>query len=117
VEPPRWRAGAAVTVVVAAEGYPGEPRRGDEIRGVEAADGLQGVDVIHAGTAYRDGRLVTAGGRVLAVTAVADDLGQARDRAYDGVACLEIRGAHHRSDIALAAAGASATPGGRGGRG
>jgi phosphoribosylamine---glycine ligase len=105
VEPPRWRGGAAVTVVVAAEGYPDVPRRGDEIRGVEAADALDGVDVIHAGTAREDGRLVTAGGRVLAVTAVGDDLAHARDRAYAGVDLVEIRGAHHRSDIALAAAG------------
>ena len=104
VGPPRWRSGAAVTVVVAAEGYPDDPRRGDEVRGVEAADALEGVDVIHAGTARHDGRLVTAGGRVLAVTAIGDDLAHARDRAYAGVALLDVRGAHHRTDIARAAA-------------
>ena len=104
VDPPRWRRGAAVTVVVAAEGYPDAPRRGDEVRGVEAADALEGVDVIHAGTARHEGRLVTAGGRVLAVTAVGDDLAHARERAYAGVALLDVRGAHHRTDIAAAAA-------------
>ncbi len=104
VDPPRWRDGAAVTVVVAAEGYPDEPRRGDEILGVAAADALEGVAVIQAGTASRDGRLVTAGGRVLAVTALGGDLADARARAYAGVALLEVRGAHHRTDIARAAA-------------
>ena len=108
VEPPRWRGGAAVTVVVAAEGYPDAPRPGDRIDGVEAADALDGVDVIHAGTAHHDGRLVTAGGRVLAVTAVGDDLVQARERAYAGVSLIDIRGAHHRTDIAEAAAHAAA---------
>ncbi len=108
VGPPRWRAGAAVAVVVAAEGYPDEPRRGDEVRGVASADALDGVDVIHAGTARRDGRLVTAGGRVLAVTAVGSDLAHARERAYAGVALVEVRGSHHRGDIAAAAAAAVA---------
>ena len=109
VGPLRWRGGAAVTVVLAAEGYPDDPVRGDEVTGVEAADALEGVDVIHAGTALRDGRLVTAGGRVLAVTAVGDDLAQARERAYAGVDLVEVRGCHHRTDIAAAAAGHRAT--------
>ncbi len=101
VEPPRWRDGAAVTVVIAAAGYPDTPRRGDVITGIEEADALDGVDVIHAGT-DRDaqGRLVTAGGRVLAVTAVGDDLSDARARAYAGVDLIKIDGAHHRRDIA-----------------
>ncbi len=101
---PQWRDGAAVTVVVASEGYPESPRTGDVIEGVDAANALDGVDVIHAGTALdAEGRLVTAGGRVLAVTASGNDLAQARDRAYAGVDALEIRGAHHRRDIALKA--------------
>lgn len=101
---PQWRTGSAVTVVVASEGYPESPRTGDVIEGVDAANALEGVDVIHAGTALdAEGRLVTAGGRVLAVTASGDDLVQARERAYAGVDALSIRGAHHRGDIALKA--------------
>jgi phosphoribosylamine--glycine ligase len=100
---PQWEPASSVTVVVAAEGYPESPRKGDPIDGVELADALDGVDVIHAGTAIADGRLVTAGGRVLSVTAVGSDLAEARRRAYAGVDLIGIRGAHHRSDIALAA--------------
>jgi phosphoribosylamine---glycine ligase len=100
VDPPRWRGGAAVAVVVAAEGYPEVPRKGDVIHGVEKADALEGVDVIHAGTARAGDELVTAGGRVLAVTAVGDDVADARTRAYAGVDLIEIDGAHHRTDIA-----------------
>jgi phosphoribosylamine--glycine ligase len=100
VDRPRWRGGAAVTVVVAAAGYPDNPRKGDRISGVEEADALEGVDVIHAGTALTDDGLVTSGGRVLAVTAVGEDVAQARARAYDGVGLIRIDGAHHRTDIA-----------------
>jgi phosphoribosylamine---glycine ligase len=100
VERPRWRPGGAVTVVVAADGYPASPRKGDPILGVPEADELDGVDVIHAGTALVEGQLVTAGGRVLAVTAHGDSLAQARERAYAGIDLIKIDGAHHRSDIA-----------------
>ena len=100
VEPPRWRDGAAVTVVMAADGYPDQPRKGDVIAGVEAADALDGVDVIQAGTALGEEGLVTAGGRVLSVTAVGSSVADARARAYDAVALLEFRGAQHRTDIA-----------------
>lgn len=103
IETPRWKDGAAVTVVIAAAGYPESPVSGDEIVGVDAANAIEGVDVIHAGTALQDGRLVTSGGRVLAVTAEGADLRQARARAYDAVNEIAIAGAHHRSDIALAA--------------
>lgn len=97
-----WREGAAVAVVVAAEGYPESPRKGDPVRGLDTAAGLPGVQVIHAGTALdAHGRLVTAGGRVLAVTAVGADLDEARTRAYSGVAAIRIKGSHYRSDIAL----------------
>jgi phosphoribosylamine--glycine ligase len=104
VDPPRWHGGAAVTVVVAADGYPESPRKGDLITGIEDAEALEGVDVIHAGTALTEDGLVTAGGRVLAVTAVGDDLADARARAYAGVGHVRIDGAHHRTDIALKAA-------------
>ncbi|HET7688733.1 MAG TPA: phosphoribosylamine--glycine ligase [Nocardioidaceae bacterium] len=104
VDPPRWKAGAAVTVVLAAEGYPESPRKGDVISGIADADALEGVDVIHAGTALQDGDLVTSGGRVLAVTANGSSLAEARERAYDGVSRIKFEGAHHRTDIAQKAA-------------
>jgi phosphoribosylamine--glycine ligase len=100
--PLRWRAGSAVTVVVAAAGYPAAPRGGDPIEGL--AD-VEQASVLHAGTAYDGGgRLVTAGGRVLSVTAVGADLGSARDSAYRAVQAVRIDGAHHRTDIARRAA-------------
>jgi len=102
---PVWRDGAAVTVVVAAHGYPASPRTGDRITGVETAQAIEGVDVIHAGTAWdASGDLVTAGGRVLTITAVGADLPQARQRAYDGVAQIGIDGSQFRTDIAAEAA-------------
>jgi phosphoribosylamine---glycine ligase len=104
IEPPRWRAGAAVTVVMAAEGYPGSPRKGDPISGVEAVAEMEGLDVIQAGTAREGDSLVTAGGRVLAVTAVGEDLMAARQRAYRGVTAISFGGAQYRTDIAAEAA-------------
>ena len=100
VGPLRWRAGAAVAVVVAAQGYPGAPRTGDVVHGLAQASAL-GVDVIHAGTAAgTDGQVVTSGGRVLAVTAVGADVADARARAYAGVDAIRIDGSQHRTDIA-----------------
>jgi phosphoribosylamine---glycine ligase len=97
--PLRWRAGAAVTVVVASNNYPGTPRTGDVIEGAERPG------VIHAGTARRaDGALVSAGGRVLSVTATGPDLATARDAAYALVDGITLDGSHHRTDIALRAA-------------
>ena len=107
---PHWEKASSVTVVVASEGYPESPVKGDVIEGVDAANALDGVDVIHAGTALVDGQLVTAGGRVLSVTAIGADLVEARERAYAGVDLISIRGAHHRSDIASAAAEGAVTP-------
>jgi len=101
VAAPRWRDGAAVAVVVASHNYPGTPRTGDVIHGLMDADRVDGIDVIHAGTARADdGALVTAGGRVLAVTAVGSDVADARTRAYDAVEKIRIDGSHHRTDIA-----------------
>jgi phosphoribosylamine--glycine ligase len=99
VAPPRWKAGAAVAVVMASAGYPESSRSGDPITGVEDAE-ASGCDVLHAGTALADGTLVTAGGRVLAVTAVGEDVADARARAYAGVATIDFPGAQWRSDIA-----------------
>lgn len=101
VAAPRWHDGASVAVVVAAKDYPDTPRTGDVIHGLMDAERIEGVDVIHAGTARgEDGALVTAGGRILAVTAVGADLAEARARAYQGVAAIRIDGSHHRTDIA-----------------
>ena len=104
-QPPlQWSDGSAITVVMAAANYPEQPRRGDDIAGVEVADRRNNVDVLHAGTALdNDGHLVTAGGRVLSVTALADTLADARARAYTAVGDIRWDGEQHRSDIALAA--------------
>jgi len=96
--PLRWHSGAAVTVVVASNNYPGTPRTGDVIEGAEQPG------VIHAGTARRaDGALVSAGGRVLSATAVGPDLAAAREAAYALIDTIALDGSQHRSDIGLAA--------------
>ncbi|MDH6143255.1 phosphoribosylamine--glycine ligase [Kitasatospora sp. GP30] len=106
LEPLRWSEEAAVTVVVASEGYPAAPRTGDVIDGLAEADAADGTAwVLHAGTkADEQGRVVSAGGRVLSVTAIGKDLAQARERAYQGVAEIRLAGSQHRTDIALKAA-------------
>jgi phosphoribosylamine--glycine ligase len=96
----RWRQGSSVTVVVAANGYPESPRTGDVIEGL---DEITDADVLHAGTALEGDRLVTSGGRVLAVTAIGNDLTAARESAYEAVGHVRIDGSHYRTDIALRA--------------
>jgi phosphoribosylamine--glycine ligase len=97
--------GAAVTVVVASAGYPGAPRTGVSIEGVDEATLVPGVMVFHAGTAIDDeDRLVTAGGRVLAVTGTGPTIREARDRAYLGVEQIRFEGMQFRTDIAARAA-------------
>ncbi len=103
-----WDDGAAVTVVVAAHGYPGTVRSGDPISGIADAEQVDGVHVLHAGTALRDGVLVSSGGRVLSVVGTGADLGAARAAAYAGVARIALAGSHHRTDIARRAAEAPA---------
>jgi phosphoribosylamine--glycine ligase len=99
VPAPSWKAGAAVTVVMAAEGYPGAPVTGDVIEG----SGQDGI--LHAGTRVDDdGRVVTAGGRVLSATAVGPDLATAREGAYQLVGRVRFRGEQFRTDIAEVAA-------------
>jgi phosphoribosylamine--glycine ligase len=98
---PRFVDDAAVTVVLAAEGYPAAPRKGDIIEGVEAAEELPGVTVFQAGAREEDGRLYTDGGRVLDVTALAPTLDEARSRAYEAVSRIGFAGMHFRKDIAL----------------
>lgn len=95
-----WALEACVTVVLASGGYPGEHRTGFEIQGLEEAGAMEGVVVFHAGTAERDGRVVTAGGRVLAVSGLGATLAEARARAYEACARISFEGMHHRSDIA-----------------
>jgi phosphoribosylamine--glycine ligase len=90
---------AAVCVVMAARGYPEAYERGKAITGLERASQVPGVAVFHAGTAWRDGQLVTNGGRVLGVTARAADLHQAITRAYQAVAAIAWEGVHYRTDI------------------
>jgi phosphoribosylamine--glycine ligase len=99
-----WSAQHAVTVVVAAHNYPGLPRTGDPVTGVEEAADVPSAYVLHAGTARADdGTLVSSGGRVLSVVALGDSLTQARERVYEAVERIELEGSHHRTDIALAA--------------
>lgn len=104
LEPLRWSDNAAVTVVLATEGYPAEPTLGDPIVGIDEADAVPGVRVLHAGTQSRDGTVVSAGGRVLSVVGTGPDLAAARDAAYAGISRISLRGGHFRSDIARAAA-------------
>jgi len=100
VSPPRWKDGAAVAVVMASAGYPETSSKGELILGTETLADEVDVDVIHAGTADRDGDLVTAGGRVLAVTAVGRDVADARAKAYEGISSISFEGAQWRTDIA-----------------
>ena len=102
--PLQWADDAAVTVVVAAHGYPGTVRGGDPITGIDEAEQVPGVHVLHAGTALRDGVLVSSGGRVLSVVGTGADLTAARATAYAGVERVTLPGSHHRADIARRAA-------------
>ncbi|MFI8511610.1 phosphoribosylamine--glycine ligase [Streptomyces sp. NPDC085460] len=106
--PLAWRDDAAVTVVVASHNYPDTPRTGDLIEGlVEIAErDAPHAYVLHAGTKRDGDAVVSAGGRVLSVTATGSDLAQARERAYAAVGRIRLDGSQHRTDIALKAAGA-----------
>jgi phosphoribosylamine--glycine ligase len=104
VEPLRWSDASAVTVVVAAENYPGTPRSGDVVTGTEDVPGAPDAYVLHAGTSRdADGVLVSSGGRVLSVVALGPTLGEARQRVYAAVDGIGLEGSHHRTDIALRA--------------
>lgn len=95
-----WSEQAACCVVLAAQGYPDNPRAGDIITGLEEAAGLPGVSVFHAGTRRNErGQVVTAGGRVLSVTALGVDLGEARRRAYEAADLIGFNGKVMRRDI------------------
>ncbi|MCX2922082.1 phosphoribosylamine--glycine ligase [Streptomyces sp. NEAU-W12] len=109
IEPLRWSDDAAVTVVVASHNYPGTPRTGDPVTGLEevAAQDAPHAYVLHAGTRREGDAIVSAGGRVLSVTATGEDLAEARDRAYRAVARIRLDGSQHRTDIAAEAAEAA----------
>lgn len=96
----RWSSDAAVTVVVAAEGYPDSPRIGDAIGGLDAAADVDGAYVLHAGTRIRDGEVVSSGGRVLSVVGTGTDIAEARRVAYEAVDRVSLAGSQHRTDIA-----------------
>jgi phosphoribosylamine--glycine ligase len=99
-----WESGAAVAVVLAAAGYPGTPTTGEVITGVEAAT-RNGSAVIHAGTALdQQGNLISAGGRVLAVVGLGEDIEAARGMAYESIAEIQLAGSFYRRDIAASAA-------------
>ncbi len=99
IDPPRLSDKHAVTVIVAARGYPGPPASGGAIRAIEAAERVEGVTVFHAGTMASGGGLIAKGGRVLAVTAVAETFANARARAYRAVDAIDFADGFHRRDI------------------
>lgn len=106
-----WHDKAAVCVVMAAGGYPGEYRKGDVISGLETAAAMEDLFVFHAGTAEKDGKFVTNGGRVLGVTALGASVKEAIDRAYAGVSAITWNGVHYRTDIGKKALGRPAASG------
>jgi phosphoribosylamine--glycine ligase len=99
----QWSRKLAVSVVLASGGYPGAHQTGFPISGLDAASALEGVDVFHAGTKRAGEDVVTAGGRVLAVTALGDSFRDARRRAYEAAGLIRFEGKHLRADIAARA--------------
>ncbi len=95
----RWSPNPSVCVVLASKGYPGKSETGKVITGIEAAESLGGVKVFHAGTSFRDRQLLTAGGRVMGVTAIAEDLASTIEQVYAAVAKIQFDGMHYRRDI------------------
>ncbi|MEV2210517.1 phosphoribosylamine--glycine ligase [Streptomyces sp. NPDC050997] len=116
LEPLRWSEDAAVTVVVASHNYPGTPRTGDPITGLAevVAEDAPHAYVLHAGTRQDGDAVVSAGGRVLSVTASGKDLSEARERAYRAVGRVRLDGSQHRTDIAAKAASDAAAGADRG---
>ena len=95
-----WAPESAVTVVLAAEGYPTVPKLGDPITGLES---VEYATVFYAGTTLKDGSLLSSGGRVLTITGVGENLSTARSKAYEAISKIGLRGSHYRHDIALTA--------------
>lgn len=96
----RWEKGYAVCVVLTTQGYPTKPVFGDSIKGLEEAEKMDGVVVFHSGTTKKGNRLLTAGGRVLSVTAVGKTLKEAQEKVYSAVNKIKFKGMHFRTDIA-----------------
>lgn len=96
-----WENNAAVCVVMASGGYPVSYQKGYEITGIEDAEAMDGITVFHAGTAIKDGKTLTNGGRVLGVTAVAENLDLAIKHAYEGVDKISFKDEFHRNDIGI----------------
>ena len=99
IKPLQWDPRPAVCVVMASEGYPGKYEKGHPIRGLDKAAEVEGVKVFHAGTSLANDRVVTAGGRVLGVTALGDSVSAAKLKAYTAVKCIRWDGAWCRKDI------------------
>jgi phosphoribosylamine---glycine ligase len=97
-----WDSRPSVAIVIAAAGYPATPRPGDEIEGLDEVHQSDDLWLLHAGTKLKDGKFVTAGGRLLTVAALGNDAAAARERAYEAAARLHIKGAQMRRDIAAA---------------
>jgi phosphoribosylamine--glycine ligase len=95
----QWEAPCSMCVVLASEGYPGSYPKGRPITGIEQAEAMEGVSVAHAGTRRQGDQLVTSGGRVLSVTAIAGDIDTAAERAYAAVERIHFEGMHYRRDI------------------
>jgi phosphoribosylamine--glycine ligase len=95
-----WIKDPAVCVVISSGGYPGKYRKGDVITGIGEANNVEGVHVFHAGTAFKDSDIVTAGGRVLGVTATGNSIAEARKHAYGAIDKIQFKGMHYRRDIA-----------------
>ncbi len=95
-----WRPGHTISLTMASGGYPGEYRKGLPISGIEEANRLPQVQVFHAGTALKDGQIVTNGGRVLSLTAYGETLQEARDRVYEAANRIKFEGMFYRHDIA-----------------
>jgi phosphoribosylamine---glycine ligase len=95
----KWKPGASACVVLASGGYPGKFESGKEIHGLEEADAIPGVKILHAGTKRVGEKVVTNGGRVLGVTAIGDSLPDALQKAYDAAGKIEFEGMHYRRDI------------------
>jgi phosphoribosylamine--glycine ligase len=101
----RWREAAALTVVMAAKGYPGSYEKGSELRGLDAAAAVEGVEIFHAGTRRQGNRILANGGRVLNVTALGRTIAEAQQRAYAAVDRIDWPEGFCRRDIGWRAVG------------
>ena len=95
----RWSQGASACVVASSSGYPGSYKTGFLVEGLDTAGRIPGVEVFHAGTALKEGKVVTSGGRVLGVTAAAASLQEALNRAYEAIGEINFQGMYYRGDI------------------